>query len=261
MGSVTNKAIQNEAARRYVEEIWAERLREEGFICPDDKLLCWYRVVNKEIVHFICFTTQHSSIPVWLDVVWGAYPLFVQPYYIRSVQNKSTPLVFDMSVWTPIHEKGVSTRWFRDDIPAYVPTGGTCGLWLLDERILPWLSRSQTEASCYQTHMSNLLSHTAAFENGKYVGNITPYLVAYAIYQEDLPTYPFWSEKATEEVAWYSRYCVEKPNNQEFRHALQEWTNVLKALQGGDREEFILQLEHIKQKTLKWLEKMGIPLE
>jgi hypothetical protein len=261
MGSVTNKAIQNEAARRYVEEIWAERLREEGFICPDDKLLCWYRVVNKEIVHFICFTTNHSSIPVWLDVVWGAYPLFVQPYYIQNVCNTSTPLVFDMSGWTPIHEKGVSTKWFRDDIPAYVPTGGTCGLWLLDERILPWLSRSQTETSCYQTHMSNLLSHTDVIENGRYVGNISPDLVAYAIYKEDLSTYPDWLEKATHYIERLSQNCLNKPTNQQFRHSLQEWTDMLNVLQGGDREEFILQLEHRKQKTLNWLKKMGIPLE
>ena len=112
MGKVTNRAIQNEAARRYVEEIWAERLREEGFVCPDDKLLCWYRIINKEIVHFLCFATNHSSIPVWLDVRWGAYPLFVQPYYIQNVHNISTPLVFDMSEEIPIYEKGVSTKCF-----------------------------------------------------------------------------------------------------------------------------------------------------
>ena len=260
MGKVTNRAIQNEATRRYVEEIWAERLREEGFVCPDEKLLCWYRVLNGEIVHFICFNTNHAIIPVWLNVVWGAYPLFVQPYYIRNVHDSAQSYDYFMSGWTPIHEEGVTTRYFRDDIPAYVPAGGTCGLWLLDARILPWLSRCQTETSCYQTHMSNLLSHTAAIENGRYVGNISPNLVAYTLYMEDVSLYPNWLEKATEEVAWYSRYFVEKPNNQEFRHALQEWTNVLNALQGGDREEFILQLEHRKQKTLNWLKKMGIPV-
>lgn len=258
LGAVTNKAIQNEAARRYVEEIWAERLREEGFICPDDKLLCWYRVVNREIVHFICFNTNHTIIPVWLNVVWGAYPLFVQPYYIRNVHDSAHSYNFDMSGWIPIHEEGVTTRYFRDDIPAYVPAGGTCGLWLLDARILPWLGRCQTETSCYQTHMSNLLSRTDAIENGRYVGNISPDLVAYAIYKEDLSTYPNWLEKATHYVESLTQDCLNKPTNQQFRHSLQEWTNMLRVLQGGNREEFILQLEHKKQKTLKWLEKMGI---
>lgn len=260
MGSVTNRAIQNEATRRYVEEIWAARLRSEGFICPDEKLLCWYRVVNKEIVHFICFNTNYSDIPVWLNVVWGAYPLFVQPYYIRNVNDRSTPLPFDLSRIIPIHEDGVTIKQFRDDIPAYVPAAGTCGLWLLEDRILPWLNRSQSEATCYQAHVSDQMN-SRAMENGRYVGFLTSEMAMYAIYMEDVDTYPNCLEKAIDNVEHDTKSCVSEPNNQSLRHSLQEWNNVLNMLQGGNREQFIAQLEGRKQKTLKWLEKMGIPVK
>ena len=259
MGSVTNRAIQNEATRRYVEEIWAERLRGEGFVCPDEKLLCWYRVVNKEIVHFICFNTNYSDIPVWLNVAWGAYPLFVHPYYIRNVNDRSTPLPFDLSEIIPIHEAGVTIKQFRDDIPAYVPAAGTCGLWLLEDRILPWLNRSQCEASCYQAHLSDRMRGKAV-ENGRYVGSITRQMALYTIYMENSAAYSHCLKEATDSVERYTKLCASKPNNQQFRQGLQEWSYVLHMLEGGNREEFLLNLEHRKQKTLKWLKKMGIPV-
>lgn len=39
MGSVNKKNLRNLHARRYIQEVFATRLRDEGFVCPDDKLL------------------------------------------------------------------------------------------------------------------------------------------------------------------------------------------------------------------------------
>ena len=186
----------------------------------------------------------------------------MQPYYTRNVTraSASTSLPFDMSEECPIFEEGATTAQFRDDIPAYVPISGTYGLWLLDQRILPWLNRAQSEASCYQAYLSDQLCCEQAVENGRYVGSITRQMALYAIYMENSAAYSHCLMEATDAVERYTKLCASKPNNQQFRQGLQEWSYVLHMLEGGNREEFLLNLEHRKQKTLKWLKKMGIPV-
>jgi len=45
---MAKKHIANLHAKNYVDAVFAQSLLDDGFVCPDDKSLCWYRVTNGE---------------------------------------------------------------------------------------------------------------------------------------------------------------------------------------------------------------------
>ncbi len=51
--SLKTKAIRDLHAKMYIDAVFAETLKQEGFINPDDKSFSWYRVVNNELVHAV----------------------------------------------------------------------------------------------------------------------------------------------------------------------------------------------------------------
>ena len=50
-----NKKILKQYARQYIAEVYEPALREAGFVCPNDDLLCWYRLQSDEIVNSFTF--------------------------------------------------------------------------------------------------------------------------------------------------------------------------------------------------------------
>ena len=47
-----------EHGQRYVREVLADHLREEGFISKND--VHWYRLINNQILQYIFFHTSHT---------------------------------------------------------------------------------------------------------------------------------------------------------------------------------------------------------
>lgn len=50
MGSVNNKQIRNLHARNYIQAVFADRLKEEGFVCPNDKLFLYTEKIVSNIL-------------------------------------------------------------------------------------------------------------------------------------------------------------------------------------------------------------------
>ncbi len=75
-----NKAMANTHAKRYIESVFEQRLREEGFVCSNDKFLCWYRVKNGEILNFI---TMHSVVSNAIKLIIFMIALIGVIYYAR----------------------------------------------------------------------------------------------------------------------------------------------------------------------------------
>lgn len=63
----------NVHARRYIEEVFAERLRSEGFVCADNNSFCWYRIVNEKIVNSIIFCSTWVNLPLMLSMGYGIH--------------------------------------------------------------------------------------------------------------------------------------------------------------------------------------------
>ena len=259
MGAATKNAIANEHTRRYVEVIWTELLTREGFTCPDERLLCWYRMINQEVIHFLCFHANNPGVPVFLDLEYGAFPLVFQPDYIRTVSSKYGPNLYGFGFVSPLMEKYVTTGPFREDMAVYAPMGGRCGLGILEDKVLPWLEDMQTVESCYQKHRARF-TNPNQIEFSFYMPPLSCAMVEYAIYMGDTEAYPCCLEKAKKMTEHYAKSVAGKPQNQEYKKALESWGRVLNVLESGNREEFLQHLEQRKQKTLKWLDKMGIPI-
>lgn len=259
MGSATNRAIMNEHTRRYIEEIWAERLRAEGFTCPDDKILCWYRVVNHEICQYIVFYATSVYLPVWLNVGYGSCPLFEQPPYLRSVCLSDYPALPGCSKGGMIRES--KNDWcltsFSCEILVYVDANGGKGVNMIDQEILPLLNASQTLEGCLETR-KRAITGTDDSVGTMYSNFITDGHAELAILLKDEGMYPEYIKDANTLIDRYgdAERWKKKPHIQKM---LKRWQYIKSVLEEDKRDEFLLHLEQRKQKTMKWLEKMGIP--
>lgn len=262
MGSVTNKAIQNEATRRYVEAIWAERLREEGFICPDNKLLCWYRVVNNEILQYIIFFTRKARLPVWIEVGYGSCPLFEDPPYIRTVFSDSLYLPGYSEHGMICESDDNDSRFGRysEDIDVYVTGKGGRGIYMFTRRILPLLDSAMTAESCLNS-LKSATERTDHPTEKVYTSRINAEYAELAILLLDQNIYQECMISANKRIEHFQSLLESYPKNQEYAHSLNRWEFIKNILSTGEREKFDNEMERRKQKTLKWLEKMGIPLE
>ena len=256
MGSITKKAMQDKYVQQYVEAIWSERLKQAGFTCPDEKMLCWYRVVNKEIIHSIYFYTKWSGLPVELEVRFSAYPLFYLPEGLKHVCSKDEPEMYSFERERSLKEDGAGMAEFSEEILVYAPRSGSRGGYVLDS-ILPWLDQVTSIEECYKLYRCDIVDKPL---KRHYLYRFPLSFIELALFFEDAELYDECICKSKDMVKVWSELCEKFPKNQKYPQILQGWNRVLNALQGDDRKAFLQHLEQRKQKTLQWLEKMGIPV-
>ena len=84
-----NNQLQTEHIQRLVRELFADRLRQEGFVSYKNQDIAWYRLVNQEVLQTIYFYTITSYIPVFMHIGVGCHPLYVEPKFSASVRYSS----------------------------------------------------------------------------------------------------------------------------------------------------------------------------
>lgn len=247
MGSATNKIIRNTHAKNYIQAVFAERLLAEGFVCPDDKLLYWYRIVNKELVHSVCFFTRWTNVPIMMEIAYGIHPLFVPPLYssdvhisITGYDERFTPLT--------IKEAPPSRRFapYSDEASVYAPQEEGRGLYTLEQIILPQLNSVQTMEQCYRFHLVKARECNKGF---------SPTIIEEAIYLNDTAEYPKCQLAVNRLIPMYQKYCEKFPTKRIFQDTLAQLQLQNRALSDNAREELLLILEKRKQKNIKWLNK------
>ena len=82
---IKNKTEINIHARKYIAAVFEQRLREEGFTCPNEKLLCWYRIRNEELLDTVIFCSNWSNLPLTMDIYYEVSLFFARPLYIQNV--------------------------------------------------------------------------------------------------------------------------------------------------------------------------------
>ena len=58
---MANNSMLFEHTQRFMREVMADRLREEGFVSYKGEDIHWYRLVNNEVVQAIYFVTRHTA--------------------------------------------------------------------------------------------------------------------------------------------------------------------------------------------------------
>lgn len=253
MGSATNKITRNAHAKNYIQAVFAERLLAEGFVCPDDKMLYWYRIVNKELVQSVCFFSRWSNVPIMMEIAYGLHPLFVPPFYSSDV-HISIPGHDERFNPLTIKEAPPSRHFapYSDEASVYAPREDGRGLYTLEQILLPQINGVQTMEQCYRFHLDKAQELNSGF---------SPTIIDEAIYLNDTAAFPKCQVAINRLLRNYERLCAQYPTIKNYKDTLSQLQLQNRALSENAREEFLLSLEQRKQKNIKWLnKKLGMTL-
>lgn len=248
MSAIKNKQIRNAHAKNYIEAVFANLLRAEGFNCPDDKLLCWYRVVNKEVVHSVCFFSRWPNVPLMMEIAYGVHPLFLSPFRSTDVYISNRP--DDERFYTAtIQECGPTHQFapYSQEILVYAPKLYGRGLYTLEHVILPQMNAVQTTAQCYRFHRQKSAERS---------GSLTSTMIDEAIYLNDTTAYLNCRRTVDRLIGVYLRNCELQPTKKIYKEILLQLQQQKQTLVDGKREEYLAILEQRAKRTINWLDKV-----
>ena len=253
-----NKLLLKIHAKKYIEQVFASRLREEGFFCPDDRYLCWYRFFGEEVVHSIVFFTCWNHLPIMFLVGYGIHPLFNRPAYTTEVNYSERPLDHETFTQQVLVEKGpvdeMGYRLYSEDILVDAPGRDGRGLYTLDGIILPKMKGIETIENCYQYHKQEYLN-SGIRDFSKYFNPPSGVFIDEALYFEDRDMYPSCIARAERVVESYKELLMMKPEDREYKRELREWEQRKNALLSGDHNAYLEILEKRRIANIAYLKK------
>lgn len=101
-----------EHMQRYTREVFADRLRKEGFSSYKGQDVHWYRIVNNEVIQAVYFVAFNCTPCTFAEIKYGCHPLFVPPIFQKS------PIINDL--WDHVQ--------ISEFIPEVVPGSTTYGV-------------------------------------------------------------------------------------------------------------------------------------
>ncbi len=258
-----SKQIVNLHVKNYVKLVYEARLREEGFTCPNDKLLCWYRTKENGLYDTIVFHTTWSRLPVMIDIEYETNPLFFDPLYTgNALFNLNTHMRLDCIKHSPNCEiDRMNYAPFSNDISVFAPNHSGRGVYAFNEIILPELNQLRTVEDCY-LHHKKCHADMYSLQNGRsqMFGSASREFVAEAVYLEDSEIYHYCRARVERAIDMYESLVARKPSQKDIKNMLEEWELLGLALFDDGREEFLKAIEQRKEKTIKQFQKWGVPL-
>ena len=256
-----SKTLCNVYAKRYIDDVYTEKLQEAGFVCPDDKHLCWYRVRNKEILDSIIFFSCWSNVPVHLDVAYGMQPLFTPPVFTNSVyfpNRPNDPICFRETYLREDGSGKILSMRYSEEIQVYAPGYNGRGIYTLEQELLPLMESIKSFEDIY-SHAKKL-----KFESDPHITIEQAFWVASGafidliIYLNDQDLYPYCHERTSRAITWAERDCRRHPGRKDLKVALQHWKERETAFTGG-RDAYLKILEQRKEENIQFLnKKLGI---
>ena len=263
-----SKTINNLHAKMYIQAVYEARLREEGFLCPDEKLLCWYRVKENEVYDSVIFRTTWPRIPIMIDILYETSPLFFAPFRTPSVNFfDRTDMRLDCRMSAGNLERGpinaANLAQFSKDIGVYAPAHGGRGIYTFDAVVLPELNQMRTVEECYLQHKNyhiklHAISESNSPGRSRWFGSASLEFIAEAVYLDDSEIYPYLRDCVEQGVEQYRKLAFWNPNKKDTLRMLQEWELLKTALFDDGREEFLNAIEERKEQTRKQFTKWGI---
>lgn len=254
---MNNKTQINIHTHNYVAAVFADRLRQERFVCPDGKLLCWYRVRNQVILDTIIFCSKWNNLPLSLDIYYETVPLFTRPIYITNVNFNSNSFGrWDCSLRCSIHEgegskAAVAWKPYSDDIMVYAPVCANRGLYTLTDVALPYMNKIHTVYECYTVHRERHLQTPPA---NRY-RNMSREFIDEVLYTEDEVVYPYCKERIDRALRKFEDLVYLKPKNQDLQKMQMHWKQLSVAISQNGRAEYMDVLYKREQENIAWLEK------
>ena len=268
---MAKNSILFEHTQRYVREVMADRLRENGFTSRKGEDINWYRVIDNDVIQAVYFATRHTALPSFLDIGFGSHPFFIPPLFYKGPYLHAGPGYEQYYVAVPeiipgsypygmmrSQISGMSNRVYRSpDVQIMCPTDLNYGRDILDQVLLV-LDRIQTPRDCYLSHKT---WREREIENGSWM-TMSPYFVDEVVYWDDGALLPFCKEyvfgmiEILEQAAQTGRFYRK---SDELR--LGELRQLREFLSNGDRDGHLNMLkEREKQVQLLLAKNTGILL-
>ena len=263
---MANNSMLFEHTQRFMREVMAGRLRQEGFVSYKGEDIHWYRLVNNEVVQAIYFVTRHTALQGnWFEICYGCHPLFISPIFQKSPYFYGMPSDEQMygrvpelvpgstfHGFHPLLLHGLCNRLYRiPDIMIECPTDKNNGLDIL-ELVFPTLDKVQTPYACYEMHRG------IREERNNYGFGIEP---SSPFIDEVL----FWEDKALYEPCYeftkkFGAYLQAvkdrgKPLGKMFTEELDNLLRQRRVFEEGCRNAHLQFLKEKEQKNFKLLEK------
>lgn len=244
--------------QRYIREVYADRLKQAGFISYRGEDIHWYRLVNNNVLHAVYFVVRYPGFPVMLEIRYGCHPLFIPPIIQHSPIMRSLPGNEQMYHTIPelipgsmplgrqrsqLH--GTLNKIYRDpDVVVHCPTDDHTTQLLLD-RVLSELDTAVTPSACFEKHKCWRQSQ---IENGVWL-TMTPYFVDEVLYWEDCSLYAFCMDFLDGKIRWIdsvvqSGQKIREQDKEEYAQLV----SLRSAFQQNDRSEYI-QILHDRAKA------------
>lgn len=253
-----NIQLANLYSTMYVDEVFSQRLKDEGFVCPNDKSLCWYRITGESIVNSIIFYSPWSNIPVHLEVGYGIHPLFQKPAYTSSVSYPNRPSSYDFFCTQPLVEdfpiNAMRYAPFSADIQVYAPSRAGRGIYTFDSILLSKMNAVTSLEDCYRLHKEQRLSSPHSFLTEKSY-RFSSLFIDEAIYVDDAEMYPYFAFTLEQALSYHRQNCQDNPENKVYQLALQEWEERQAALTDGGRKGYLAILEKRKETNMRFCRK------
>lgn len=256
-----NLSMLNSHAQRYIQTVFESRLKQEGFVCPDDRLLCWYRLRHNGILNSIVFFARRSNLPLMLDIGYGIHPLFSKPVYIRNVLFSHRPMDDERFVEQAVVENcpinAMRYTRYSDDISVFAPGRDGRGIYTFDGILLPYMDGIQSIEDAYLYHLHRRLNHPLAhlsrYEHR--LGTLSRSFVDMAVFVGDSQVYPHCKSRSIEAVNYYERLCSKYPKKSEYREELEGWKEIQTMFLNGSRDEYLSILESRKNSNINYITK------
>ncbi len=238
----------------YGKEIYTNDFLKAGFVSYNDENLCWYKVINHEVLCSVYILLSWRVPPLIPSLHYCAYPLYVPVAvpessvverdvfrWVGNIQTAHLKLEY-YGIRNP-RNGDLAERFFRDtDIQQ--SSDRRRGAELLQEIIFPEFEKIHNQEDCYALHRAYWCKKIDTFNSLTFPSAF----VDEVIYMEDKELYP---------------YCILRVQGRlnfspEHKYA-PIWQMQLDALNGIRREEYLAYLEERKRKFVKKLEKkLGI---
>ena len=262
-GAADRQAVDG-ALQALAEESFQEQLLREGFTCGNPIKTCWYRVVDRKVIHFIGLYTRKSTMEVHGELGYAVMPLYRMPHHWTAARVSSlerdqdwTILMDELSYArkNPVHTQYV-TRVGYASIFHYEKSPWED----VEKYLLPEMDRVRTERDAYLYHRQILQESGWQDWYGMTTG-----LRSEIIYENDPDMIPKCLDYCRSFVDYNTRYLAAWPEHNAHLKRLEKQVAAarlqLSALTEEDARQLYLQgLEKDRQKVISRLKKWGIPI-
>lgn len=253
-----------EHMQRYTREVFAERLRAEGFSSYKGQDVHWYRLVNNEVIQTVYITAFSVAPCTFAEIKYGCHPLFISPVFQKSPIMNGIPDYVQISTLIPeripnstkdgverllLYDFDMHNRAYREpDVLIMCSPEQNNGLNVL-EKLLSVLNRTTTPLACYELHKD--LRQRISSPNFRISST---YFVDEVLYWKDVEMYSYCREFVKAEASRFENaknkgFSIPKV----YKQSWEQGYSLNQVFEQGNFEEYLRTFQERAQRNLRLL--------